>query len=86
MKFTICNIDNLTKNLEKIERLFAYKYEVSKEAIALIIKGKNIHVLVDGKCIESFRPEQLLTNGIDENTLMIKTIKPEYKPFKNCIK
>ena len=66
MKFTLSNIENFKSNVDKIERYFAYKYEVSKDEVALIIKGKNIHVLIDGKLMESIRPDQLLSFGIDE--------------------
>lgn len=76
MKFTICNIDNLTANIEKIERYYAFKYEAPKQSIALIIRGKIIHILVYGKIKESITPDQLLLIGIDEDKLeIIKTTK-----------
>jgi hypothetical protein len=79
VRFTIGNIDNLKANISKIERLYAYKYECPKDSIALIIKGKNIHVLVDGKVQESIRPEQLLLVGLNEETLEIQKQKPYIK-------
>ena len=82
MKFTIANIDSLIANLAKIERLFAYKYLVAKEDVALIVKNKAIYVLINGKLQESFRPEDLLYYGIDENALIVTAIKPTYKPLK----
>lgn len=81
MKFTTSNIENMISVMTKTERYFAYKYQVEKENVALIIKGKAIHVLIDGKVKESITPKHLLVLGIDEQNLSVKKVSPKYKPI-----
>ena len=72
MKFTPAGIEQLDRMLNKMERYFAFKYEVSKESIAFVIKGRGIHVLVNGKMKESIMPQGLEGLGIREETGELK--------------
>lgn len=71
MYFTKQNIENLASSLDKMQRFFAYKYEVPKADIAFIIKGQAINVLVDGKLKETLIPATLAICGVDEETSTI---------------
>jgi len=75
MKFYLTNIQNLASCLDKMQRFFAYKYEVPKADIAFVIKGHTINIMVDGKLKETILPSGLLICGIDEETGQIKKIK-----------
>lgn len=49
MKFYATNIQNLASMLNKMQRYYAFKYEVPLNDIAFVIKGLNINIMVDGK-------------------------------------
>lgn len=75
MKFTKPGIEHLEQMVEKIERYYAYKYDVPKEMIVLLIKGRTINVLVDGIMKESTVPKSLAVLGICEKTGELKAWK-----------
>jgi hypothetical protein len=75
MKFTKPNVENLASCLDKMQRFFAYKYEVPKADIAFVIKGHTLNVMVDGKLKETILPSGLLICAIDEETGQIKKNK-----------
>lgn len=74
MKFYKTNIDNLVQMLDKMQRYYAYKYEMPKGDIAFVIKGQVINVMVQGKLTESVLPSTLIHLFIDEETGSVKKI------------
>lgn len=68
MKFTPANIENLASCFDKMQRYFAFKYEVKKDKIAFVIKGHGIHVMVDGNMKESLTVQALRNLAINDET------------------
>lgn len=68
MKFSPNNIQNLASSFDKMQRYFAFKYEVKKEHIAFVIKGHGIHVMVNGNMKESLTVQALRNLAINDET------------------
>jgi len=68
MKFTPTNIENLAIVLDKMQRFFAYKYEISKEEVAFVIKGHSINIMIEGKLRETIIPKCLDNFYMKETT------------------
>lgn len=54
--------------LGKIQRYFCYKYEISKEDLGLVIRSNNVHVLIQGKSVETCTLQSIHSFQIIEKT------------------
>jgi hypothetical protein len=72
MKFREPSVHIFAAIIEKIERYYAYKYQVPKSDVSLLIKNKIIHILISGKVKESILPALLLTLAIREEDGYLK--------------
>lgn len=72
MQFRKREIEYLKNGYEKLERLFAFKYEVAKSDVALVIRSYAIHVLVNGKFKETISFKQLKNCTIEEKSGMVR--------------
>lgn len=68
MRFNTQEIEYLNNGYEKLERLFAYKYEVAKSDVALILRNAALHILIDGRLKETITFRQLARFAIEEKT------------------
>jgi hypothetical protein len=84
MKFTEPGIKAMEIMLDKMQRYYAFAYEVPKESVAFVIKGQNIHVMIDGRMKESIIPKYLSYLGIHEETgEIIRRSPPATAPDEN---
>ncbi len=74
MRFTKTNIAGLISQLEKLERYYAYKYEVAKADVAIIVNCGHLHILISGKAKEKIHPSTIESLFIDEKTGSTKVI------------
>lgn len=71
MQFRPHQIKYFIETMAKLERYFAYKYEVEKHLVGFVLRGQSVHVMISGKLTESLTPMQFSKLKIDEQTLTI---------------
>lgn len=52
-------MDSFDTVMDKLTKIFAFKYEVMTKDVSFIIRGKAVHILVDGKVKQSFSFKEL---------------------------
>ena len=68
MRFRRREIEYLKNGYKKLERLYAFKYEVAKSYVALVIRNYAIHVLVNARLKDTISFKQLKVCTIEEKT------------------
>ena len=71
MKFSKQNIENLAGCLTKMERFFAFKYEIPRSDVGFVIKGNSINVMIEGKLRETIIPKGLEHCSLNEETGLV---------------
>lgn len=74
MKITMNQVSETKDTLSKIQRAYAYKYEVSTHLVSIMWHNKILHVLINGKLKERVSENVIGLISINESTGKVRGI------------